>query len=38
MALLYAEDDAMREVHNSFHADMVRFLSAAMCAHAEARP
>ncbi|WP_229068886.1 TipAS antibiotic-recognition domain-containing protein [Actinoplanes sp. DH11] len=38
MALLYAEDDAMREFHNSFHPDMVRFLGAAMRAYVDARP
>ncbi len=35
MALLYAEDDAMREFHNSYHPRMVEFLGDAMKVHAE---
>lgn len=37
MALLYAEDDAMRDWHNSYHPDMVEFLGAAMMRYAETR-
>ncbi|MGV9270096.1 TipAS antibiotic-recognition domain-containing protein [Kitasatospora sp. NPDC003701] len=29
-ALLYAEDDGMREFHNSYHPKMVEFLGGAM--------
>ncbi|CAL9587565.1 TipAS antibiotic-recognition domain-containing protein [Streptomyces sp. enrichment culture] len=35
MALLYAEDDSMREFHNSYHPGMVEFLGAAMKVYAE---
>jgi hypothetical protein len=37
MALLYAEDDAMRDWHNSYHPKMVEFFSAAMLRYAGAR-
>ncbi|MEU4562890.1 TipAS antibiotic-recognition domain-containing protein [Actinoplanes sp. NPDC023936] len=35
MALLYAEDDGMRDWHNSYHPRMVEFLGAAMLRYAE---
>ncbi|MEU1378076.1 TipAS antibiotic-recognition domain-containing protein [Streptomyces triculaminicus] len=35
MALFYAEDDAMREFHNSYHPRMVEFLGDAMRIFAE---
>ncbi|MFG3054564.1 TipAS antibiotic-recognition domain-containing protein [Kitasatospora sp. NPDC048239] len=35
MALFYAEDDAMREFHNSYHPGMVEFLGDAMIIFAE---
>ncbi|MEV6972013.1 TipAS antibiotic-recognition domain-containing protein [Kitasatospora sp. NPDC093806] len=34
-ALLYAEDEAMREFHNAYHPGMVEFLGAAMRIFAE---
>ncbi|MEX2984271.1 TipAS antibiotic-recognition domain-containing protein [Streptomyces sp. C36] len=34
-ALLYSEDDAMREFHNSYHPRMVEFLGDAMKIFAE---
>ncbi|MDI6103645.1 TipAS antibiotic-recognition domain-containing protein [Actinoplanes sp. NEAU-A12] len=37
MALLYAEDDAMRDFHNAYHPQMVEFLGAAMRRYAETR-
>jgi TipAS antibiotic-recognition domain len=37
MALLYAEDDAMRDWHNSYHPEMVEFLSTAMLRYAGTR-
>ncbi|GIF14492.1 hypothetical protein Ate01nite_45240 [Actinoplanes teichomyceticus] len=37
MALRYAEDDAMREWHNSYHPRMVEFLGGAMLRYAETR-
>ncbi|MEU1308831.1 TipAS antibiotic-recognition domain-containing protein [Streptomyces cinnamoneus] len=35
MSLFYAEDDAMREFHNSYHPGMVDFLGDAMRIFAE---
>ncbi|MFD7625541.1 TipAS antibiotic-recognition domain-containing protein [Streptomyces sp. NPDC059851] len=35
MALFYAEDDTMREFHNSYHPRMVEFLGEAMRIFAE---
>lgn len=37
MALLYAEDDGMREWHQSYHPRMVEFLGAAMLRYTETR-
>ncbi|GAT71084.1 transcriptional regulator [Planomonospora sphaerica] len=37
MAILYAEDSAMKEFHNSYHPEMVDFLGGAMYAYAEKR-
>ncbi|MBG0817928.1 TipAS antibiotic-recognition domain-containing protein [Planomonospora sp. ID82291] len=37
MALLYSEDSAMKEFHNSYHPEMVDFLGDAMYAYAQKR-
>ncbi|GAA4608669.1 hypothetical protein BJY16_006957 [Actinoplanes octamycinicus] len=37
MALLYAEDAAMRDFHNAYHPEMVQFLGSAMRRYAETR-
>ncbi|MBB2915304.1 hypothetical protein FHS43_006624 [Streptosporangium becharense] len=37
MAILYSEDSAMKEFHNSYHSDMVDFLGDAMYAYAQKR-
>ena len=37
MAMLYAEDAAMKEFHNAYHPRMVEFLGLAMRAYADKR-
>ena len=37
MAMLYAEDAAMKEFHNAYHPEMVEFLGLAMRVFADRR-